>query len=208
MRFNQRSSARHPGGGRLQIGIGGRLGSEQVADFKSESVADLRRNPQLTQCGKLTDLTVEHFLEVSNIMLPVNAQLRKIRVSYVAPSTISQIPFFPGLSNIWIQGYELPADELDLSNVSELETLVISIPKQIRLRLPVSLKNLTIFGSARVSITNAANLVNMRNLSLRDLGALDHSDEVLTLPALSHVMLDDKTREAIGRIPSQWAKKQ
>ncbi len=47
MRFNQRSSARHPGGGRLQIGIGGRLGSEQVADFKSESVADLRRNPHL-----------------------------------------------------------------------------------------------------------------------------------------------------------------
>ena len=46
MRFYQRSSARHPGGGRLQIGIGGRLGSEQVADFKSESVADLRRNPQ------------------------------------------------------------------------------------------------------------------------------------------------------------------
>jgi len=40
MRFNQRSSVRHPGGGRLQIGIGGRLGSEQVAGFKSESVAD------------------------------------------------------------------------------------------------------------------------------------------------------------------------
>src|SRR5215831_21244758 len=41
------------GGGRLQIGIGGRLGSERVADFKSESVAgfksewvaDFRRNP-------------------------------------------------------------------------------------------------------------------------------------------------------------------
>ena len=41
-----------PRGGRLQIGIGGRLGSEQVAGFKSESVADfvsewvadLRRN--------------------------------------------------------------------------------------------------------------------------------------------------------------------
>ena len=48
MRFNQRSSARHPGGGRLQIGIGGRLGSEQVADFKSESVADLRRNPHVS----------------------------------------------------------------------------------------------------------------------------------------------------------------
>jgi len=53
MRFNQRSSARHPQGGRLQIGIGGRLPSEQVAGFKSESaadfrsewVADLRRNP-------------------------------------------------------------------------------------------------------------------------------------------------------------------
>jgi len=54
MRFNQRSSARHPQGGRLQIGIGGRLGSKQVAGFKSESVADFksecladfRRNPQ------------------------------------------------------------------------------------------------------------------------------------------------------------------
>jgi len=57
MRFNQRSSVRHPGGGRLQIGIGGRLGSEQVAGFKSESVADFipesvagfLRNPQ--SCG-------------------------------------------------------------------------------------------------------------------------------------------------------------
>src|SRR5260221_5320128 len=56
MRFNQRSSARHPRGGRLQIGIGGRLGSEQVADFKSESVAgfksewvaDFPRNPHLS----------------------------------------------------------------------------------------------------------------------------------------------------------------
>src|SRR5262249_12069004 len=45
-----------PGGGRLQIGIGGRLPSERVADFKSESVAgfkpesvaDFRRNPQTT----------------------------------------------------------------------------------------------------------------------------------------------------------------
>ena len=41
-----------PGGGRLQIGIGGRLRSERVADFipesvagfKSESLAGLRRN--------------------------------------------------------------------------------------------------------------------------------------------------------------------
>src|SRR5262249_30093243 len=40
MRFNQRSSPRHPRGGRLQIGIGGRLGSEQAAGFKSESEAD------------------------------------------------------------------------------------------------------------------------------------------------------------------------
>jgi hypothetical protein len=54
MRFNQRSSAATHRGGRLQIGIGGRLGSERVADFKSESVAgfksewvaDFRRNPQ------------------------------------------------------------------------------------------------------------------------------------------------------------------
>ena len=54
MRFNQRSSARHPQGGRLQIGIGGRIApervagfaSESVADFKSESVADFLRNPQ------------------------------------------------------------------------------------------------------------------------------------------------------------------
>jgi hypothetical protein len=54
MRFNQRSSARHPQGGRLQIGIGGRIAPERVAgftpesvaDFKSESVADFPRNPQ------------------------------------------------------------------------------------------------------------------------------------------------------------------
>jgi len=60
MRFNQRSSARHPQGGRLQIGIGGRLPSEQVAGFKSESAADfksewvagLRRNPQ---CSRRSD---------------------------------------------------------------------------------------------------------------------------------------------------------
>lgn len=53
MRFNQRSSARHPQGGRLQIGIGRRIApervagfaSESVADFKSESVADFPRNP-------------------------------------------------------------------------------------------------------------------------------------------------------------------
>ncbi|MDP2375109.1 hypothetical protein, partial [Reyranella sp.] len=44
-----------PQGGRLQIGIGGRLPSEQLAGFKSESpadfksewVADLLRNPQV-----------------------------------------------------------------------------------------------------------------------------------------------------------------
>ncbi len=35
-----------PGGGRLQIGIGGRLRSERVAGFKSESLAGLRRNQQ------------------------------------------------------------------------------------------------------------------------------------------------------------------
>ena len=54
MRINQRSSARHLGGGRLQIGIGGRLPPERVAGFKSESVADFKsewvadfpRNPQ------------------------------------------------------------------------------------------------------------------------------------------------------------------
>ncbi|MDP2373343.1 hypothetical protein, partial [Reyranella sp.] len=44
-----------PQGGRLQIGIGGRLPSEQLAGFKSESpadfksewVADLLRNPHI-----------------------------------------------------------------------------------------------------------------------------------------------------------------
>jgi hypothetical protein len=38
-----RALPRHPADGRLQLGIGGRLGSEQVAGFKSDSVADIRR---------------------------------------------------------------------------------------------------------------------------------------------------------------------
>lgn len=42
MRFNQRSSARHPQGGRLQIGIDGRIAPERVAGFASESVADFK----------------------------------------------------------------------------------------------------------------------------------------------------------------------
>ena len=57
---NQNESARQPRGGRLQIGIGGRLRLEQVAGFKSESAtdfvsewaADLRRNQQVLRAAR------------------------------------------------------------------------------------------------------------------------------------------------------------
>jgi len=45
MRFNQRSSARHPKGGRLQIGTGGRIAPEPVAGFAAESVVDFKSEP-------------------------------------------------------------------------------------------------------------------------------------------------------------------
>src|SRR5260221_13241543 len=81
MRFNQRSSARHPRGGRLQIGIGGRLGSEQVADFKSESVAgfksewvaDFPRNPH--QTGRLSLFHVLEQMQSKVFPIPLSLTL-------------------------------------------------------------------------------------------------------------------------------------
>jgi hypothetical protein len=159
----------------------------------------------LAECPKLETLEVVHFRAAVDLSLPINAQLKNLRLAYVPMSTISQLRFMQGLLRVSVQVDEIPGGELDLENFKGLTELVVYTEKPVRLRLPSSLTTLRLYKCPVVKIVNPQMLTNLEVLNLASLGGLEPARDLLAMSKLRYVSIDDKTRDAIGEIPERWA---
>jgi len=154
--------------------------------------------PALKRLGLL------HFPGDISIRLPVNAQRLELELTYVGLSAISQVRLIPGITLLRIQNKDLPNNELDLTQLGQLTDLNLCVDSPVRIRLPKSITSLRIAQSTDAKVINPEDLVSLDTLSLHAVAGPTLSRDLLELPKLETLFLDDNARENIGFIPPRW----
>ena len=187
-------------------------GANALVDLKISGLSISRKRKQelvdlrpLAAAPSLKSISAYHFPQASEVLLPINAQLASLDLAVVPTSTIKQVTLMPYLQKLRIHNEELPAGELLLDDFSSLIELTLHIESPIRMRLPRSLKKLTLSDSSNVKIANPEVLTELAYFVAYRLKRFDGASILLSMPTLRYANIDKETRAAIGPIPDKWA---